>query len=163
MRLYLIRHAKAKDRSGELADAERPLTKSGRARFEQVVRRLHRAGVRFDRVYHSPLLRAVETADLLDPIIDGEMIVTPRLAEPAGVELLESIDGESVALVGHEPWMSDLLFWLVTGWQLREHRGYAAPFRLEKGGVAVLDGEPQPGAMTLVAFLPPRRKDLRAE
>jgi phosphohistidine phosphatase len=163
MRLFLIRHAKAKERSEELADEERPLTKSGREQFRRVVRRLDRAGVRFDRVYHSPLLRAVETADLLESVIDGETIVTPRLAEPARAEFLASIEGECVALVGHEPWLSDLLFWLVTGWQLREHRGHAAPFQFAKGGVAVLHGERRPGAMTLVALLPPNLKRSRLD
>ncbi len=154
MRLFLIRHAQAKESSEQLADAQRPLTKRGRVQFHRMVRRLDRAGVQLDRVYHSPLLRAVETADLLEPLVHGETIVTPRLAERADFDLLASIGGESVALVGHEPWLSDLLFWLVTGWQLREHPGHAAPFRLEKGGVAVLEGEPQPGAMTLIALRP---------
>jgi phosphohistidine phosphatase len=160
MQLYLIRHAKAKDGSDVLDDAERPLTKQGKAVFKDVVRRLDRADVRFDRVYHSPLLRAVETADLLEPLIEGETVVSPELAEPPHDALLGAIDGERVALVGHEPWLTELLFWLVTGWQLREDNAAVAPFRLEKGGVAVLDGTPRPGAMTLVALLPPELDDL---
>lgn len=155
MQLFLIRHAKAKERTADLGDAERPLTKQGRAEFRRAVRRLDRAGVRLDRVYHSPLLRAVETADLLEPLLDGETIVTPRLAESPSPELLAHIAGERVALVGHEPWLSELLYWLITGRQLRDQREHAAPFRLQKGSVAWLEGEPRPGAMTLVALLPP--------
>lgn len=154
MRLFVIRHARAKDAEGGMSDAERPLTKKGKDEFRRNVQRLEREGVKLDRVYHSPLLRAVETADLLDPLIDGETIVTPRLADAPSVELLDSIEGDSVALVGHEPWLSDLLFWLVSGWQLRENRGNAAPFRLQKGAIAVLEGTPRPGGMSLVALYP---------
>lgn len=155
MQLFLIRHARAEDRSPDVDDAARPLTKRGRREFARAVRRLDRAGVQFDLVLHSPLLRAIETADLLTPLVDGETRVTPRLAEPPGFELLEHLTGDRTALVGHEPWLSELVFWLVTGWRIHEHPDHAPPFRLQKGAVAWLEGEPRPGAMTLVALLPP--------
>jgi len=151
VRLFLIRHAAAAERAADLPDESRPLTAEGRERFRDVVKRLGRKGVRFDRLYHSPLLRAVETADLCSRLVSGETVVTPALAEPPGEALLRSLEGESVALVGHEPHLSELLALLVVG-PGAPSRGFA--FR--KGGVAIVEGAPRPGGMTLLAFLPPR-------
>ena len=74
MDLFLIRHAIAEERGEGLPDAERALTHKGRARFKLVVRSLARSGFRFDRVYHSPWLRAVQTAELLAPLNDGPLV-----------------------------------------------------------------------------------------
>ena len=71
MELFLIRHGIAAPGSAVLSDAERPLTPQGRERFAQAVMGLQRLGVRLDRLYHSPWLRAVETATLLRPVLDG--------------------------------------------------------------------------------------------
>jgi len=65
MELFVIRHGIAVPGSMLLADADRPLTPQGRKRFSQVVMGLQRLGLRCDRLYHSPWLRAVETAELL--------------------------------------------------------------------------------------------------
>jgi phosphohistidine phosphatase len=56
-----------------------------------------------------------------------------------------------VALVGHEPMLSSLAAWLVTG-----DRRRGAMFEIKKGAALVLDGEPRPGGMRLVASLPPK-------
>lgn len=156
MELYLIRHAQAEEQSAGGGDEERALTREGRERFREVVRGLDRLELRFDRVYHSPYVRAQETADLLEPILDGETIVTAALARAPSDELLASLGGESVALVGHEPWLSDLLSLLLLGWHVYEHPTRSAPFEFKKGGVARLTGKPKPGEMQLVAFWPPR-------
>ena len=68
MELFLIRHAIAVPGSMLLADADRPLTPKGRKRFSQAVLGLQHLKVRFDRLYHSPWRRAVETAELLAPV-----------------------------------------------------------------------------------------------
>lgn len=151
MRTYLVRHATAVDRSPEIEDAARSLTPDGARDFAAVVEGLNALKIRFDRLLFSPWLRAVETAELLMPLLDGESEVTPLLADAPNADLLEQITGEHVALVGHRPWMGDLLAWLVTG-------GLPAgePFEIKKGGVAVLDGDPRPGSMRLVALYPPR-------
>jgi phosphohistidine phosphatase len=151
MRLFLIRHGLAAPRAAGVADASRPLTPRGRARFRRAVRGLARLGVRFDRVYHSPKLRAVETADLVAPTVQGETVVTSNLARAPGEPLLAEIRGDVVALVGHEPMLSSLAAWLVLGDKSR-----GAKFELKKGGAIVLDGELRPGAMRVVALLPPK-------
>lgn len=147
MQLFLIRHGIAEDGDD---DAARPLSPDGAKRFRQEVRGLRALGVRFDRVLHSPKRRAVETAELLAPLVDGEYEVSALLAQAPSAELLAQLHGGVVAVVGHEPHLSSLLAWLVVG----------APdegrFELKKGGVARLAGEPEAGGMTLVALLPPK-------
>ena len=151
MELFVIRHAIAVPASMLLADADRPLTPKGRKRFSRAVRGLQRLNVRFDRLYHSPWLRAVETADLLAPVLDGTVVSNPALARPPSQDVLDGLDGERVALVGHEPWTGELVAWLTTG-TLPD----GSAFALKRGGVAWLDGQPQPGRMVLQAFLPPK-------
>lgn len=150
MELYLIRHAVALEAALGQPDDARPLSEEGIQKFSEVVRGLKRLGVRLDHLYHSPKLRAVQTAELLVLLLEGETEVTPYLAAEPSLALLETLQGSSVALVGHEPWMGELCAWLVTGRQ----EGRAFPFK--KGGVALLEGRPQPGQMRLRGFWAPR-------
>ena len=151
MELFIIRHGIAVPGSMLLADAERPLTPRGRERFAQAVPGLQRLKIRFDRLYHSPWQRAVETAELLAPVLAGKAVDSPALARAPSQELLETLVGERVALVGHEPWMGELVAWLTTG-ALSD----GSAFAFKRGGVAWLEGPPQPGQMVLQAFLPPK-------
>jgi phosphohistidine phosphatase len=151
MELFIIRHGIAVPGSMLLADADRPLTPKGRKRFSQAVRGLQRLKVRFDRLYHSPWLRAVETAELLAPVLDGKAVDSAALARAPSQDLLDALMGERVALVGHEPWMGELVAWLTTGAPPHGH-----VFAFKRGGVAWLEGQPQPGQMVLQAFLPPK-------
>jgi phosphohistidine phosphatase len=96
------------------------------------------------------LVRAVQTAELLEPLLAGperaaHEVAEELLREPSEA-LLERCRGDSLALVGHEPWQGQLASWLVTG-----DRGGAC-FALEPGGVLVLEGLPQPGRMLLRGF-----------
>lgn len=147
MELTIIRHAIAED--GE-DDAARPLSKKGRARFTESVNALHQLGLSFDRILHSPKLRALETAQLLQPLCDGELHSTPLLAKEPGVELWKLLEGDRLAVVGHEPYLSALIAWLLTG----EPTG--ARLELKKGGVAQLEGEPEPAGMRLCTLLTPK-------
>ena len=60
------------------------------------------------------------------------------------------IKGMRLAAVGHEPWLSMLASWLLSG---RSH-GLAVTFR--KAAVMTLAGEPRAGGMSLLSFLPMR-------
>jgi phosphohistidine phosphatase len=150
MDLFLVRHAIAEERRLDLPDPERELTDKGRLRFEAIVRSLHGSGFHFDHVYHSPWLRAAQTAELLAPLNDGPMLATDELARPPRAEFFASLRGANVACVGHEPWMSDALSLLTTG------NPHGPWLRFKKGGVAWLRGAPEPGAMELRALIPPR-------
>ena len=151
MDLYLVRHAAAAPRGPEGEDHLRPLTADGRKSFAAAVEGMARLGLKFDRLYHSPLLRAVETAELMLPLVDGESVVTPLLADDPDLSLLREISGERVALVGHEPWMGEL-----TAWLIHNDRDLGTGFRVKKGSVIWLRGEPVPGRMELYGFFPPK-------
>lgn len=157
----MIRHATAVERiegASDADDAARPLTERGRRRFRRVVRGLRRLGLDVDRVVHSPWTRAAQTADLLGRLVDGGLDdarrVSPHLAAPPRAELftdLAAAGGDRVAVVGHEPWLADLLALLLTG-----STAHADSLPFKKGGAAWLEGNPTPGGMKLIAFLPPR-------
>jgi phosphohistidine phosphatase len=151
MEIYLVRHAVAVPRGGDALDHARPLTPKGRTRFEREVRGLFGLGIRFDRVYHSPWTRAAQTAELLQPVTKGEHVVTERLARTPDSTLLEEIRGTSVALVGHEPWMSELVSILLLGTSTHADR-----FKLKKGAVVHLEGDPRAAGCSLIGFYPPR-------
>lgn len=147
--LYLVRHAIALEAAPGQSDDARPLSEEGIQKFRETVRGLKRLGVRLDRLYHSPKLRAVQTAELLVPLLEGETEVTPYLAAEPSMALLDTLQGSKVALVGHEPWISQLCAWLL----IARREGHAFPFK--KGGVALLEGSPKPGQMRLQGFWAP--------
>lgn len=160
MDIILVRHAAAVERSDELEDALRPLSKRGRKRFSKAVTGLRRLGVVFDHVFHSPWLRAVETAEMLAPINRGMRATTDLLIADPGMELINlvrqfGLDKENhdarVALVGHQPWMAELFSLLLTG-----ETQHADNLPLKKGGVVWLSGVATPGGAELVAALSPR-------
>ena len=113
MLVYIIRHGHAIDEGPGLSDEARYLSKKGRKIVREVGRVLRSLGVEFDAILTSPLVRAVQTAELLAERTDFvEVIealpslapgVTPRIA--AG-ELASR--GVHVAVVGHEPGLSML-------------------------------------------------------
>ena len=151
MQLFLIRHAAAVPRSAKLADADRPLTARGKKRWERAVRGLEALGVSFERLYHSPWLRSVETAQGLAALVEGESLVAPELARRPTSALLDRLDAERVALVGHQPWLGELAGLLLAG---DPHAGVM--LELKKGSVAWLEGDARAGGMKLVALIPPR-------
>lgn len=151
MQLLVIRHAAAVPRAKGTPDASRPLTERGRRQWTRAVRGLVRLGVRLNRVYHSPWLRAVETADALIECIDAESVVTRRLVESPTPALLRDLAGDRVAVIGHQPWLGELVGLLIFG--TREHSKW---LELGKGGIAWLEGEPMPHRMVLRALLSPK-------
>ena len=161
MDLLVIRHAIAAPREDyPTDDAARPLTAKGMKRFGQVVRGLDALGIELGAVLHSPWRRAAETARLLEPIMSGSvnrvLRATDLLAASPRAELFAELaaagagDG-AVAVVGHEPWLGELIATLCFA---DARRGEQVPMR--KGGVAWLDGTAAPGAMVLRALLPPK-------
>ena len=146
MQLYLIRHAIAEERAPGLPDEGRALTLEGRSRMKQEMRGLRRLGISFERLAHSPLRRALETAEILAPLVEGKPRVSALLAQAPGPALLDSLAGESLALVGHDPWLSQLAGLLIGG---------TPALTLKKGGVLVLEGEARAGGMRLVQSLAP--------
>ena len=123
MRLLVIRHSEAVARSEAQPDPERALTDKGRRDARALARALSALGVTLDCLHHSPWLRAVETADALVGLVRRETFVTERLAMPPGQELLKALSGDSVAVVGHQPWLGVLTSWLLLGDRENEGAG----------------------------------------
>ena len=117
MDLYVIRHGRAIDRAEPIEDAFRALTARGRREAEEVGRALRDAGVELDAIVTSPLVRAVETAELVAVGLKfvGALDVAVELApgrhpQPLVEEvLLPRANLAAVALVGHEPQLSALV------------------------------------------------------
>lgn len=159
MQLYVIRHGIAEDARAGQADADRELTDDGVRKLRRVARGLRALGWRFDRVLTSPWQRAAQTAELLAPVRRHAPVATELLCDRPRAELLALIaeagasasDPARIAVVGHQPWLGELLAWLAFG---DPRHGHA--FELRKGGVAWLDGSAVPGGMTIRGFVPPR-------
>ena len=65
MHVLLVRHAEAVDVQTAASDHDRWLTRQGRATMAGVGAALAGLGLRYDAIYTSPLVRAVQTAELL--------------------------------------------------------------------------------------------------
>jgi phosphohistidine phosphatase len=110
MILHIVRHAEAVDRSQDVPEEHRYLTRRGRKRFRKVAKTLSKAGTHLDTILTSPLIRAVQTADILAERLryEGELVATPLLASGFRADSLDELldafpQAEEVALVGHEP------------------------------------------------------------
>ena len=64
--LLLVRHGIAEERSEDLDDAQRSLTLEGRERTSQQLERLLELDLACDLVLSSPLVRARQTAELIE-------------------------------------------------------------------------------------------------
>ena len=156
MKLLLVRHGIAVP-SGTpgVPDTERALTARGVKRFRRAARGLARLSPRLSAVLTSPLVRARQTAVILaDALGHGEpqeedALVRGRFEAIAGL-LAGYPPDAALALVGHEPWLSELLARLIGG-------ADAARVEFRKGGAALLelDGPPEQGGR-LAWALPPR-------
>lgn len=155
MQLYVIRHAIAEAAERDQEDADRPLTDEGRERFAKAVRAMRRLELTFERVLYSPWKRAHQTAKLLEPIVYGSLEKTDLLCQAPTEALLAALKEHAnvgpVAVVGHQPWLSELIAWLTVG--DRSKGQLIAP---KKGSLISLEGEPTAGGMALTGYLTPR-------
>jgi len=147
-RLYVARHAVAEDATGAIPDHARRLTPKGRKRFARMVRRLVSAGLEIDLVATSPLVRCLETAEILAaelpgrPRVEAVEPLAPAADWQALVEWTVQQDAASVAWVGHAPCVGRLVAVSIGD-------GSAA-IRMDKGGIAAIgldDGPGQPGEL----------------
>lgn len=145
MDLFVIRHGIAVPKGDLRHDPSRELTPHGRRELAHVRQGLKALGIRFDAIYTSPWKRALQTTDVLHTLCKADPIVTDELTRRPREKLLRHLDGDSVAVVGHEPWLTQLIAWCCTG----SVRG-ASSYTLEKAGVAHLTGKPHPGRFMLV-------------
>jgi phosphohistidine phosphatase len=160
VKLLLIRHAIAEEReefaqTGE-PDEKRPLTDRGRKKMKRVASGLADVVDKVDLIASSPLTRALETAEILAKRFPDSVTTTVGALEPVQsyetfLEWLQRLEGvETVAAVGHEPHLSGLAAWLLTG-------NGKSLFEMKKGGACLLEfeGVPQAGSAQLSWLMTP--------
>ncbi len=111
--LLLIRHTDAVPENPDLRDDHRYLSPGGRWVARQIGESLVAAGIRLEAVACSPLVRAVQTAELAAAAAGyaGTIEAMPDLAPGGDLQALaEQVGrrGDTIALVGHEPGLSNL-------------------------------------------------------
>jgi phosphohistidine phosphatase len=165
MKLLLLRHAIAEEhedfaRTGK-DDRLRPLTDEGRKKMKQGARGLRRLLPEVDLLATSPLTRAAQTGAIVDTVYGGLQEVeieelSPEATPTDFLRWLRKQKGETLAAVGHEPSISLILSWLLTGTERRI-------FSFRKGGACLLEftGEVGAGTATLLwALTPGQLRDL---
>ncbi|HEY6004081.1 MAG TPA: histidine phosphatase family protein [Anaeromyxobacter sp.] len=150
MDLLVVRHAVAEEREAFAKtakdDAERPLTAEGRRKFEKGARGLRRLVDSIDVLATSFLVRAVQTGEILEEAYGIDRPARLRElapdADPSSLVpwLRRQRRRSLVAIVGHEPHLSAVVEYLLTGRR-------AQFVDLRKGGACLLSfGEaPRPG------------------
>lgn len=158
MRIYLVRHGDADAEIPEgLGDEARALTSKARqntlAHFSALVERMEK----LDLILTSPLVRAVQTAQLLSLALkhEGPLKAHRSLLPDMPVGALETVlndhAGENLVLVGHQPSMGAMAAHLL-GMQ-------TFPRQVNPGTVIGLerpDGEPG-AAARLIFYAPPQQ------
>ena len=142
MQILLIRHGLAEKANAKhfRNDDLRPLTDKGYKSFKRAVKGLRTLSLKPKIILTSPTLRTGSTADLLARGLglDAKIVriakelhhtlpPTRALAKLARMHLPDSI-----ALVGHDPWLGEFLSLLIAG-------NIDAHLKLDKGGGALLE------------------------
>lgn len=158
MRTFILfRHGIAAPRDAYDDDTKRPLTEEGVVKTGRAAEGLATLG-RVDRIVTSPYKRARQTADLLlkafkdEPGLEEHDALSGGIDYDRIVEAMNGRQGETLVLVGHEPDMSELTAYLLTG-----HTEMAVDFK--KAGacrIAFDTDRAAPGAGELIYFLPPK-------
>ena len=116
MKLILVRHAAEIERTGKVSEEKRYLTSEGRVFFRKTAQTMLKNGIEPSLILTSPLIRAVQTADILAETLSysGPLVVADELAPGFDIQALQmffnkfqSVD--ELVLVGHEPDFSSLI------------------------------------------------------
>ena len=162
MQILIVRHAIAEDRvtfsATSRGDNLRPLTPKGISRMRKGAQGLKRIQPDIQFLAHSPLTRAVQTADILAECYpQADRLELQELApSPSPEQVLKQLtrlpSESTIALVGHEPDLSELIAWLTIG----KMEGF---IDLKKGAACLLEtwGPPGPGSAQLNWCLAPRQ------
>lgn len=155
MIILLLRHGPAGDPLAwakvRKNDALRPLTSDGQKKTRAAAKGLSKIFDGLDLIVSSPLKRAQQTTTLLSARFPRARRAMKVELSPSGdpvraARWLASLAAKTVAVVGHEPHLSRLGAFLLTGRP-------EPVFELKKAGAAVLElGERN----TLIALYPPK-------
>ena len=150
MTIYLMRHAKAGERSNwEGPDDLRPLTKAGRRQAEALAD--HLASERIGRILTSPSVRCRQSVQPLAERLGLPVDFADSLAEGSSTEssvaLLDKVADEHTVLCTHGDVVGNLL------WHLERHGVRIGEPLMQKGSIWVLETEA--GAVVSARYKPP--------
>lgn len=141
MNIYLLRHgfAAARDSARFPDDSLRPLTVRGQKQVRKIAKAMRRWDLGIDLIMFSPLLRTRQTAEAVAEqleLIDRAEAHEPLAPNGDPRKLLHDLldiksPSSAVLLVGHEPYLTDLLLVLISG-------GSRLNVEMKKGGLAKL-------------------------
>lgn len=126
MKLILFRHGLAVEREISLAgpkdDSLRPLVEKGRERSRKMAKALSELIGDVDLIVTSPLLRAVQTTEIVCGLIKAQKVVeiselVPEAPPQAFARWLQASAARatSVIAIGHEPQLSAFASWVLAG------------------------------------------------
>lgn len=159
MDLFLVRHAIAANRDPERwpDDSLRTLTEEGESRFRVAARGVKRIVPSVDVALASPYPRAWRTAEILaeeagwpHPEKSSELEAERPAAGVLPLIRRRARQVSSLALVGHEPQLSELASLLLTGSE------DGAAIEMKKGAMLSLWVENGPGSTMLQWLAPPK-------
>ena len=115
MNIYLVRHGEA---VSEKQDPQRPLSPSGRQEVERVARMAAAKNVQVSVIFHSGILRARQTAEILAQSLRCPSGVQPLSGlrpqdDPAIAKAEIEVAESPIILVGHLPHLNRLVALLI--------------------------------------------------
>jgi phosphohistidine phosphatase len=154
MNIYLIRHGDAERISLDKKDYDRELTPTGKIKLKSAVFNWNNTIKEFDFIITSPLVRAIQTANIIaEQYNASDKIVIDKKLSPGCdtgdiMEIANSLSGEEIAFVGHQPDFSEVLSDLIS------HKGAFIDFK--KGAIAKIsfDHKVKPADGTLEFLIP---------
>lgn len=151
--IYLIRHAKADERGAKYPnDAKRPLIDKGVKQAQTLAKVFTALNIAFDHIFSSPYTRAAQTAKPLEACLkSGRIQYLDSLTGSDDAGLLKDIQShsgkaETIALVGHEPYLGGFASFLLGTKNLN--------MNFKKSAFILLSGRLEAGKMTLDMFVP---------
>jgi phosphohistidine phosphatase len=154
MKIFFMRHGVAEPAHDHLKDYDRALTDDGRAQLNLIAQAMQRLTIKPDVILTSPLVRAMQTAEIIAPALGSPIELAEEL-QPGCIlddlqRLLRRYQHEAVMVIGHEPDFSALAARLINA----DERGIL----LKKGGMIRIDvdGRPQAGRGRMVMLLTPK-------
>lgn len=139
MLLIIIRHGIAEDREmfklKDKNDGNRPLTTKGKKKFQSIAKKLKKFLGPIDLIVSSPLLRAQQTAQLLQeeyphtPLLSSDTLSPHSTPKEFTQWFHEEIEkgAKQLVIIGHEPQLGLLASWLLLGSQQSQ-------IKIKKGG-----------------------------
>jgi len=124
MNIFVLRHAIAVEREDWNGDeTARPLTPEGESQQRSVCAAMRRMGLKFDLILSSPYERAKRTAEIVAEELNLKKHLrfseelTPEGNPKKLVREITELErsAENLLLVGHEPYLSELISVLLTG------------------------------------------------